>query len=62
MDKRTPEDHARIASFRTLEELLSLLDQFRRRVANGERCRLVEREHRREPDRFIIEIAIEVQP
>ncbi len=59
-DKRTPEDHARIAGFRVIEELLRLLDQFRHRVESGERCRIVEREHAREPGRLVIELSIEV--
>ena len=58
--QRTPEDHARIASFRALEELLNLLDHYRRRAENGERCRLVEREHGREAGRLLLEIEIEV--
>jgi hypothetical protein len=57
--QRRPEDHARIASFRALEELLHLLDQYRRRVERGERCRLVEREHPREAGRLLLEIMIE---
>ena len=61
-DRRTPEDHARIAAFRMLEELLRFFEQFRHRVENGERCRIVEREHPREAGRLIIELAIEVQP
>lgn len=60
-DKRRPEDHARIASFRALEELLHLLDQYRRRAESGEPCRLVEREHPREPGRLLLEIAIEIE-
>jgi hypothetical protein len=60
--KRTSVDCARIASFRTLEELCRLLDEFRRRVEAGERCRLVEREHGTESGRMLIEIAIEVAP
>jgi hypothetical protein len=59
MGQRTPEDHARIASFRAVEELLALLDHYRGRVTNGESCRLVEREHPREPGRLLIEIVIE---
>lgn len=59
MDRRTPEDHARIASFRALEELLQLLDQYRKRVEGGETCRLVEREQARAPGRLHLEIAIE---
>ncbi|MFT3769637.1 MAG: hypothetical protein QM820_29730 [Minicystis sp.] len=62
MDKRTAEDCARIASFRTLEELCRVLDEFRRRVESGERCRLVEREHAIEPGRLRVEIVIEVLP
>lgn len=61
-DKRTPEDSARIAAFRALEELLRLLDHYRRRVEQGDRCRLVEREHPREPGRLVIEMVIEVSP
>ena len=59
MDRRTPEDHARIASFRAIEELLQLLDQYRRRVDGGERCRLVELEQAHAPGRLHLEIAIE---
>jgi hypothetical protein len=59
--RRTPEDNARIASFRTLEELLPFLDEYRRRIESGQRCRLVEREHTREPGRLLVEWVIEVQ-
>ena len=59
MATRTPEDHARISAFRAIEDLLHLLDQYRGRVESGECCRLVEREHAREPGRLMIEIAIE---
>ena len=60
--QRTPEDHARIAAFRTLEELLRLLEDYRRRVEGGQRCRLVEREHPHEPGRLLFEFVIEVEP
>ena len=59
---RTPEDHARIAAFRAMEELLHLLHEYRTRVERGERCRLVEREHVREKGRLLLELEIEVQP
>ncbi|MFT3764713.1 MAG: hypothetical protein QM820_04230 [Minicystis sp.] len=59
LSARTPEDHARIAAFRMLEELMSLLDQYRRRIESGERCRLAEREHGREAGRLLIELSIE---
>jgi hypothetical protein len=58
---RSPEDCARIGSFRVMEELLRVLDAYRRRVESGEACRLVEREHRREPGRFLVELVIEAQ-
>jgi len=61
-DKRTPEDDARIAAFRAVEELLRLVDEYRRRVERGEHCRIVEREHPHEPGRLLIELAIEVRP
>ncbi len=60
--RRTPEDHARIAAFRTVQELLVLLDEYRRRVECGDRCRLVEREHEHKPGRLLFEVAIEVEP
>ncbi len=60
--RRTPEDDARNAAFRTLEELLALLDEMERRVERGERCRLVEREHPREGGRMVIEMVIEPAP
>jgi hypothetical protein len=58
---RTPEDCARIGAFRVMEELLRVLDVYRRRVESGETCRLVEKEHRREPGRFLVELVIEVE-
>jgi hypothetical protein len=58
---RTPEDCARISSFRVIEELLRVLDVYRRRVESGEKCRLVETEHRREPGRLLVELVIEVE-
>jgi hypothetical protein len=57
-DRRTPEDHARIASFRAIADLLTLLDEYRRRIERGARCEMVEREHVREEGRFLVEIAI----
>lgn len=61
LDKRTPEDSARIASFRAIEELCRVLGEYKRRVENGERCRLVEREHGSEPGRLHVEFVIEVR-
>lgn len=59
---RTPEDDARIAGFRVIQELLAMFEEYRRRIEDGERCRLVERKHPREPDRLLLELAIEAQP
>lgn len=59
--RRTPEDHARIAGFRLLGELLRLFEQYRQRVENGERCRIVEREHACAPGQLLIELAIEAE-
>ncbi len=60
--RRTAESQARIAAFRTVEELLRLLDEYRERVERGARCRLVEREHGREPGRLLLELRIEEGP
>jgi|HubBroStandDraft_6_1064221.scaffolds.fasta_scaffold153480_2 hypothetical protein len=60
-DARSPADQARIAAFRALEELLHVLDDYRRRVQCGERCRLVERDHGRTPGRLMFELSIEVE-
>jgi hypothetical protein len=59
LDTRTPEDAARIASYRVVEELLRLLRFFKHRIEEGESCRLVERVHDTEPGRLHLEIAIE---
>ena len=59
LDKRTPDDSARIVAFRVIEELLRLFERYRRRVEQGERCRLVERERAAEPGALLIEIVIE---
>jgi hypothetical protein len=58
-DRRTPQDSARIASFRVIEELLRLLRVLKHRVEAGDPCRLVERAHATEPGRFLVEIVIE---
>jgi len=61
LDKRTPEDGARIAAFQTITALLRLLDEYKRRVEDGQHCRLVEVDRGLQPGRLLIEIAIEAQ-
>ena len=56
---RTPEDCARISAFHTLSLLLRILLRFKQRIEDGERCRLVEREHAHEFERTVIELVIE---
>lgn len=58
-DRRTPEDEARIVAFFVLAELTHILDQFRRAIEQGERRRLVVREHGRQLGKVVIEITIE---
>lgn len=58
-DTRTPEDWCRITAFRVVEELLRLLEDYRRRSEEGERCRLVERPHATERGRLRLELVIE---
>jgi hypothetical protein len=58
-DCRTQEDDARLVSFCVLQELVHILDQFRRAVEQGEQCRLVVREHGRQLGKAIIEISIQ---
>ena len=58
-DHRSPEDEARIAAFCVLQELIHILDQFRRATEQGEPRRLVVSEHGRQLGKVIIEIAIE---
>jgi len=62
LGERTPEDHARIAEFETIASLLRFLEEFKRRVEAGERCRLLQVKRRHDPGRLSIEIAIEAQP
>src|SRR5690242_9713 len=57
--RRTPEDDARNAAFRTVEELLALFEELERRVERGDACRLVEREQPREAGRMVVELVIE---
>ena len=59
--ERTPEDCARISAFHTLSLLLRILLRFKQKIEGGERCRLVEREHVHEPERVVIELAIETE-
>ena len=58
-DGRTPEDDARIATYRVLQELTHILDQYRRAIDEGRACRLAVSEHGRQLGKVIIEIAIE---
>jgi len=60
--RRTAADWARIAAFNTIAELLRLLDEFKRRIEGGERCRLVEIKRPQEPGQLRIEIMIETIP
>jgi hypothetical protein len=53
--RRSPEDHARITTFRVLSEMLFFLDNYRRRVEAGEALRLVEVDHQRTHGRLVIE-------
>ena len=59
--ERTPEDCARVSAFHTLSLLLRILLRFKQKIEVGERCRLVEREHAFEPERVVIELAIETE-
>jgi hypothetical protein len=60
--ERTPEAHARIASFCVLSELLRILNEYRRRIRAGERCRLLVHEQTSEPGQLLLHITIEAQP
>jgi hypothetical protein len=60
--ERTPEAHARIATFCALTDLLRLLDEYRRRVRCGQRCRLRVHEQPSEPGKLSINITIEAEP
>jgi hypothetical protein len=62
MPARTPEDHARNASFRVIAALLLFLAEFKRRIERGDRIRIVEREHPSKPGRIVVEFTIEAQP
>lgn len=62
VERRTPEEHARIAAYRAVEELLHFIERYRRRVERGEQVRIAEREHPREPGKMTIELTIEVDP
>jgi hypothetical protein len=59
MDRRTPEDEARLAAFFALQELTHILDQYRRALEDGKPRRLAVREHGRQLGKVVIEIAIE---
>ena len=62
LERRSPETQARLACFRIVKDLLSLLGAYGRRVERGERCRLVEREHPREKGRLLLELVFEEVP
>jgi len=61
LGERTPEDYARVTTFEVISALMRLLDEFKRRVESGERCRLVRVKLSHDPGRLSIEIAIEPQ-
>ncbi|APR78530.1 Hypothetical protein A7982_03877 [Minicystis rosea] len=51
----------RVAAFYVLVDLLRLLDELKRRVDSGQRCRLVVVKRSDESGRFSTEIAIELK-
>lgn len=55
---RSPEDEARIATFKTISALLCVLREFRDRVARGDAVRLVVSEQTIEPGRVRVEFVI----
>jgi hypothetical protein len=55
---RSPDEDARLAVFQTLNELVHVLDQFRRCIERGEGVRLVVTERGRQVGRAVVEIAI----
>jgi hypothetical protein len=55
----TPADQARLATFKTLRDLLHILDAFRSAVRRGEPVRLVVPEQEETPGRKQIEIVME---
>jgi hypothetical protein len=55
---RTPDEDAQLVVFRTLHDLVSVLEEFRRRVERGEAVRLFVAERRQELGRAVVEIEI----
>jgi hypothetical protein len=58
---RTPEEDARLAAFHALNELVHLLDQYRRRIARGERVRLRVTNEGRRLDQALIALTISAE-
>jgi hypothetical protein len=56
--ERTPDDEARIAAFFALQQLLLILDEFRRACARGESVHLEIDESGMSPTRLLMTIAI----
>lgn len=59
---RLPEEDARLVTYQTLNELVLLLEQFRRRVERGEPVRIVVIERGRQLGRAVVEISIVEEP
>jgi hypothetical protein len=55
---RTPEDEARIAAFFGLQQLMYILEEFRKACARGEPVRLAVDERAQSPNRIVVDIAI----
>jgi hypothetical protein len=56
--ERTPADDARIAAFFTIQELLRILDEFRRACMRGDLCHLVMNDTGRRRDLVVIDIRL----
>lgn len=61
LSRRTPEDEVRIAAFRALQQLLRILDAFRKACVRGRPVHLVVNETGMSPRRVLMTIAI-VEP
>jgi hypothetical protein len=58
LSMRTPEDEARIAAFFALQQMMYILEEFRKACARHEPVRLVVAEHGQSPNHIVLEIAI----
>jgi hypothetical protein len=57
--KRAPDDWLRFAAFAAINDLLRILNEYRRRTLRGDKCFIFERKHQQKLGHLTLELSVE---